>query len=166
TLTFSKIGDKISNFKLKVIEKTGIGTVSIVATSGSEKAKFDFEIDVRTPNAEQVKTVEKVLNSGESFSDAVNYFGVIGTNKAYFEVSNFPTLDLGRRLDSLISFLHGCIEQTTSAIFPQLYWADLMELDASRKAAIQTNVMGGIERIKSFQTANGGFAYWPGSAYD
>jgi len=166
SLSFKKIGDQIANFKLTVAEKTGIGTVSILATSGKEKAKFDFEIDVRTPNAEQVKTVEKVLNSGESFSDAVEYFGITGTNKAYLEVSNFPSVDLGKRLDYLISYPHGCIEQTTSSVFPQLFLADLMELDATRKASIQTNINAGIERIKSFQTANGGFSYWPGDTYD
>lgn len=166
SLTFSKIGDQIINFKLKVAEKTGIGTVSIVATSGSEKAKYDFEIDVRTPNAEQTTVTDKVLNPGESFTASVSYFGIEGTNKAYLEVSNFPAIDLGRRLDYLIQYPHGCIEQTTSSVFPQLYLADVMELDATKKTQIQTNISAGIERIRSFQTSNGGFSYWPGDQYD
>jgi alpha-2-macroglobulin len=166
SLTFKKVGDQISNFKLKVAEKTGVGTVSILATSGKEKAKFDFEIDVRTPNAEQVKIEEKILNAGESYSGDVDYFGVEGTNLAYLEVSNFPSIDLGKRLDYLISYPHGCIEQTTSSVFPQLYLADVMEMDVTRKSKIQTNITAAIERIKSFQTANGGFAYWPGESYD
>lgn len=163
---FNKVGDKIVNFDLEVAKKTGIGKVSIIATSGSQKATYDFEIDVRTPNTEQTKTVEKVLNAGESFSDAVDYFGILGTNKAYLEVSNFPPLDLGKRLDYLIGYPHGCIEQTTSSVFPQLYLSELVELDATRKSVIQQNVNAGIERIKLFQTANGGFAYWPGGTYD
>jgi hypothetical protein len=166
TLTFNKIGDKIVDFNLKVAKRTGIGKVTIVATGGSQKATYDFEIDVRTPNTEQVKTVEKVLDAGQSFSSAVNYFGVMGTNKAYLEVSNFPPLDLGRRLDYLINYPHGCIEQTTSSVFPQLYLSGLMELDQTKKSAIQANVLAAIERIKLFQTANGGFAYWPGATYD
>jgi uncharacterized protein YfaS (alpha-2-macroglobulin family) len=165
-LTFAEIGDKIANFKLKVAEKTGIGRVSIVATSGKEKAKFDIELDVRTPNAEQTVTVDKVLNPGESFADDIAYFGVEGTNKAYLEVSNFPAIDLGRRLDYLIQYPHGCIEQTTSSVFPQLYLADVMELDATKKASIQTNINAAIEKFRSFQTSNGGFAYWPGDSYD
>lgn len=165
-IAFNKIGDKIVNFNLKVAKKTGIGRVSIVATSGSQKATYDFEIDVRTPNTEQTKTEEKVLNAGESFTASVDYFGIVGTNKAYLEVSNFPPLDLGRRLDYLIGYPHGCIEQTTSSVFPQLYLSELVELDQSKKSGIQTNVNAGIERIKLFQTANGGFSYWPGGTYD
>ncbi|MCH2216418.1 MAG: hypothetical protein MK086_14730, partial [Flavobacteriales bacterium] len=166
SLTFSEIGDKLVNFKLKVAEETGIGKVSIVATSGNEKAKYDFEIDVRTPNSEQVITEEKVLDGGESFSYDMEYFGIKGTNQAYLEVSNFPPLDLGRRLDYLIRYPHGCIEQTTSSVFPQLYLSNLMDLEESRKLAIQQNVMNGINRLKLFQTSSGGFAYWPGGSYD
>jgi len=165
-LTFSEIGDKIANFKLKVAEKTGIATVSITAVSGSEKARFDIELDVRTPNTEQTKVEDKVLNPGESFEGDIAYFGMQGTNHGYLEISNFPAIDLGRRLDYLISYPHGCIEQTTSSVFPQLYLADIMELDANEKTKIQNNVNAGIERIKLFQTSNGGFAYWPGDSYD
>ncbi len=166
SITFNKIGDKIINFNLKVAKKTGIGKVEIIATSGSQKATYDFEIDVRTPNTEQTKTTEKVLDAGETFSTNVDYFGIDGTNQAFLEVSNFPPLDLGRRLDYLMSYPHGCIEQTTSSVFPQLYLADLLDLDAVKKQAIQANVTAGIDRIQLFQTSNGGFAYWPGGSYD
>lgn len=166
TLKFNKVGDKIVNFKLKVAQKTGVGKVQIVATSGSQKATYDFEIDVRSPNVKQTKTVEHILNAGESVSESVDYFGIQGTNQAYLEVSNFPPLDLGRRLDYLIGYPHGCIEQTTSSVFPQLYLSDLLELDQPKKQAIQTNINAGIDRIRLFQTANGGFAYWPGGSYD
>lgn len=166
SLRFDKIGDKIVNFKLKVAKKTGVGKVSIIATSGNQKATYDFEIDVRTPNAPQTVVAEKVLNSGEVFASDVDYFGIEGTNSAFIEVSNFPPLDLSRRLDYLITYPHGCVEQTTSGVFPQLYLSDLLELTKAKKDAIQQNVNAGIERIRLFQTTNGGFAYWPGNTYD
>ncbi|MBK9192666.1 MAG: hypothetical protein IPM77_14870 [Crocinitomicaceae bacterium] len=166
SLTFSEIGDKIANFKLKVAEKTGIATVTINAVSGSEKARFDIELDVRTPNSEQTKVQDKVLNPGEIFEGSMDYFGMQGTNRGFLEVSNFPAIDLGRRLDYLISYPHGCIEQTTSSVFPQLYLADIMELDATEKTKIQNNINAGIERIRLFQTSSGGFSYWPGDTYD
>lgn len=165
-IVFDKIGDKVVNFELQVAKRTGIGKVSIVATSGSQKASYDFEIDVRTPNTEQTYTVEKVLNAGERFQASLDYFGIAGTNRAYLEVSNFPPLDLGRRLDYLIAYPHGCIEQTTSGVFPQLYLEELMDLEPARKTAIQLNVKAGLERLKLFQTASGGFGYWPGNTYD
>ena len=121
---------------------------------------------MRSPNPIQTTTVEKILQAGESFNQDVAYFGLAGTNQAYLEISNFPPLDLGRRLDYLIDYPHGCIEQTTSAVFPQLFLADLMELDKKRKAEIQANVNAAIQRFQLFQTVNGGFSYWPGGSYD
>ncbi len=161
-ITFSKIGDKVINFDLTVAKRIGLGKVTVNAVSGNEKASYSFEIDVRTPNTEQTTIAEKVLSGGESFESAVEYFGVRGTNKAYLEVSNFPAIDLGRRLDYLIQYPHGCIEQTTSSVFPQLFLADLMELDATRKTTIQANINAAIEQIKLFQVSGGGFSYWPG----
>ncbi|MEM6700192.1 MAG: hypothetical protein AAF599_17440, partial [Bacteroidota bacterium] len=63
----------------------------------------------------------------------------------------------------LIRYPHGCIEQTTSTVFPQLYVENLLELKEEQKENIPNNIKGGINRLKQFQTSDGGFAYWPGS---
>lgn len=166
SLKFNKVGDKIINFNLKVAKRTGVGRVSIVATSGNQKATYDFEIDVRTPNVPQTNVDESVLNKGEVFEQKVDYFGIDGTNQAIIEVSNFPAINLGKRLNYLIDYPHGCVEQTTSAVFPQLFLSDLIDLDKKRKGEVQQNINAGIERLRLFQTSNGGFAYWPGNIYD
>jgi hypothetical protein len=80
------------------------------------------------------------------------------------EVSSVPTVDFGRRLDYLIQYPHGCVEQTTSSVFPQLYSTEIMDLDAVYKQKIQKNVTAGIQRLGGFQLANGGFSYWPGNS--
>ena len=62
----------------------------------------------------------------------------------------------------MIRYPHGCIEQTTSSAFPQLFVGDVMELDQERKKNIQTNINGAIKRIEKFITSSGGLSYWPG----
>jgi uncharacterized protein YfaS (alpha-2-macroglobulin family) len=79
------------------------------------------------------------------------------------EVSSIPTIDFNRRLQYLITYPHGCVEQTTSSVFPQLFLADVADISASRQADIQRNVTAGINRLSGFQLANGGFVYWPGN---
>jgi len=54
------------------------------------------------------------------------------------------------------------LEQTTSSVFPQLYLADIADVDATRKAKIQKNVTAGIQKLAQFQLTSGGFAYWQG----
>jgi uncharacterized protein YfaS (alpha-2-macroglobulin family) len=66
-------------------------------------------------------------------------------------------------LQYLITYPYGCIEQTTSAAFPQLYVGDIIHLSPGRQKEVNQNITKAIQRITGFQTASGGFAYWPGN---
>ena len=85
-----------------------------------------------------------------------------GTNEATLEISSLPPLSLESRLGELIRYPHGCLEQTTSALFPQFFLPGLMQLSSAQKAEIDKNVKAGLERMRAFQGAEGGFQYWPG----
>lgn len=74
-----------------------------------------------------------VLKANETKSLNWKTFGVAGSNKAIVEISSMPTIDFGRRLNYLIQYPHGCVEQTTSSVFPQLYLNDVLDLDNTKK---------------------------------
>ncbi len=162
SVSFAEIGDEVVNFKLKVNSMLGVGTVKIVATSGGEKAVYDIEIDVRNPNPKVVNVLESVVEAGKTWNTPYTPPGITGTNKGTIELSSIPPINLGERLKYLIDYPHGCIEQTTSAVFPQLYLSDIMELNSDFKVAITRNIKAGIDRIKLFQTTSGGMSYWAG----
>jgi len=166
TVEFEKEGDKVVRFQLKTANKLGIGKVSIVATSGKEKAKYDFEIDIRPSNPLVTDVTEAIVEVGESWESNYSFSGIQGTNEVSLEVSSFPAINLEQRLSYLIQYPHGCIEQTTSSVFPQLYLGSFTELSGSRKIEIETNVKEAINRMKNFQTASGGFGYWPGDVVE
>lgn len=165
TISFKEVGDEVLNFKLKVNSLLGVGTVKIIATSGSEKATFDIEIDVRNPNPKVVNVLESVIEAGKNWETPYTPAGMSGTNKGTIELSSIPPINLGERLKYLIEYPHGCVEQTTSSVFPQLYLAEIMELNSDFKIAIDKNIRIGIERLKLFQTSNGSMSYWAGQ-YD
>ncbi|MCC7301528.1 MAG: hypothetical protein IT233_02700 [Bacteroidia bacterium] len=164
-LTFKDIGDEVINFKMKVAPKTGLGSVRVIAESGSEKSVSEIEIDVRTPNPEVTDIDEIVLEPGKSWSLDYSFTGMGGTNKGVLEISSVPPMDLEKRLQYLMMYPHGCIEQTTSSVFPQLLVGNLLELTTKEKDQITKNVKAGIKRIQLFQTGAGGFSYWPGESY-
>ncbi len=164
TLSFSQTGDQVVNFKLKVKSQIGIGKVRITATSGAEKADYDIEIESRNPNPKVTAITEAVIEPGKSWTGNYKPIGIAGTNKGTLELSSVPPINLGERLRYLIEYPHGCIEQTTSAVFPQLFLADITELSSDLKVRTEKNIKAGIDRIRSFQTSSGGFSYWPGSA--
>jgi uncharacterized protein YfaS (alpha-2-macroglobulin family) len=162
SITFKDIGDDAVTFKLKVNSSLGVGRVKIIATSGSEKAVYDIELDVRNPNPKVVNVVEGLVEAGKTWNSTYTPPGMSGTNKGTVELSNIPPINLGSRLSYLMSYPHGCVEQTTSAVFPQLFLADIMELNSDLKVAVDRNVKAAIERLRSFQTTSGGLSYWPG----
>jgi len=164
TLTFAAPGDDMVRFNIKTASKTGIGRVKIEAISGDETATQQIELDVRLPGGEVTDVFATHLTQGERWEQEVAFPGMEGTNVAMLELSRIPPLNLGKRLFFLIHYPYGCIEQTTSSVFPQVYLNTLLELSPAQQAEIQKNVSAGISRLQSFQTGSGGFAYWPGEA--
>lgn len=162
SLRFAKTGDDLVTFDLKVKPQIGVGTVKVIAKSGKETATYFIDIDVRSPNPRVTNVQAGLVDAGKLWQQDFSYPGMAGTNKGILEVSSIPPLNLGKRLGYLLRYPHGCIEQTTSSVFPQVYLTHLLRLDKKTKDKIDGNIKAGIDRLKLFQTANGGLAYWPG----
>jgi uncharacterized protein YfaS (alpha-2-macroglobulin family) len=78
------------------------------------------------------------------------------------EVSSVPPINLSKQLDYLITYPHGCVEQVTSAAFPQLYVDIIAPLTDKQKQETERNIKAAITRLQSFQLPSGAFSYWPG----
>jgi len=158
---FKEPGDELAIFTLKAGQQAGPVRVTIEAASGGDKATQEIDIAIRNPNRAVVDVVDTVLDAGGAWSRPFTLPGVPGTNSALLDLSTIAPLNLGKRLDFLIAYPYGCVEQTTSSVFPQLYLDKVVDLSPARKAEIQNNVKTGIDRLKSFQNSRGGFSYWP-----
>ncbi|MCG8331481.1 MAG: MG2 domain-containing protein [Chitinophagales bacterium] len=161
-ISFSKPGDQVVNFPIEVSDRVGVAKFTITATGNGETAKQEIEILVRNPNPYVVDVDAKVLEAGNEHQYEFVPPGMAGTNEAILEVSNIPPINLGERLKYLIRYPYGCIEQTLSGGFPQLYVRQLLELSDEQEQSVPKNIQATIDRLKRFQTSNGGFAYWPG----
>ena len=162
-LTFAQPDEKMAYFNLVVGSATGIAKVQVIATSGNERSVYDVEIDMTNPNPLTSTYTDVILPPNSTKTISWKTFGVSGSNKARLEVSSMPTINLNGRLQFLIQYPHGCVEQTTSSVFPQLFLNDVVDLDATRKELIQKNITAGIARLGSFQLSNGGLPYWQGN---
>lgn len=155
--------DLTLDFALNVKGETGFAKVTVTATSGNYSATDEIEIEVRNPNPPVTQVADVVLDAGKTWNTTVTPFGVAGTNVTTLEISSLPPVNLGQRMRYLLQYPYGCIEQTTSAVFPQLYLDKIKALTDAEKTTIQRNVTAAIERLKTFVHSDGGFAYWPGS---
>ncbi|WP_299162471.1 MG2 domain-containing protein [uncultured Tenacibaculum sp.] len=164
TISFNQPDEKMAYFTLKVNDFKGIGKVKINASSGNEKASYEVEIDVLNPNPVTTEVKDLVLKSNEVKEIDFTAFGTKGTNTASVELSTLPPMNFTKRMGYLIRYPHGCVEQTTSSAFPQLYLPEIFDLSKEKQQSIERNIKATIQRLSDFQISNGGLSYWQGNS--
>ncbi|WP_288956186.1 MG2 domain-containing protein, partial [uncultured Polaribacter sp.] len=164
-LSFEKPDEKMVYFELEVLKANGINTVEVIATGGGEKSTYKVELDVVNPNPITSKVIDATIEGNQTQTISFKTFGIAGSNTAILELSTIPPINFSGRLEYLIQYPHGCVEQTTSSVFPQLFLTDLFDLPFAKKEEIQRNIEKGIARLGNFQKANGGLSYWMGEGY-
>ncbi|WP_310993369.1 alpha-2-macroglobulin family protein [Aequorivita marina] len=162
TVSFSEPGEQIVNFEFDVLPTNEFQTIEVKASGNGEKANYKVEIDVENPNPISQKATDYTLEANATQTIDFETFGVPGSNVATIEFSTLPPMNFGKRMEWLINYPYGCLEQTTSAAFPQLFLADIFDIPYDKKRKIEKNVKSAIQRLGRFQLANGGLTYWPG----
>lgn len=165
TLEFDQPGEKMVEFNLKIASKTGVGKVQVTASSGKNVAVYDVELNVRNANPPVTSAMGDIAEKGKQITLEYELPGLPGSNQATLEVSAIPPLDADRRIKYLINYPHGCVEQTTSSAFSQLFLPDLTDMNEQTRNRITDHVKAGIKRLQSFQISSGSFSYWPGLSY-
>ena len=148
--------------ELQVQEKLGAAFVEVEARSGAFTANTRIDVQVRSPALEQTTVTDTLLTPGQVWEGALPVAGIDGSRFATLELSTMPPINLERRLHELIVYPHGCVEQTTSSVFPQLFLDVLTDITPEAQKVVAQNIRAGIDRLRTFQTSSGGLTYWPG----
>ena len=163
-VSFDAPGDRLVALALRGGRSPGVATVEVVVEGHGHTVRQTIELDVRYPALPVTDVIGGVAEAGTSWSGQLALVSAAGPSRTMLEVSRVPPMDLDRRLDELIAYPHGCVEQTTSAVFPQVALRDLVELSPERSARIAENIKVALQRLQGFQTRSGGFGDWPGAA--
>lgn len=160
--------------QIPVIADYGYGTGSVtIAVKGillednsDTKIERSWSIGVRPAYAGTTRSYVLALDANENWelpNDALT--GLIdNTVEGQLVISNQPPLNIAQYIKDLFAYPYGCLEQTTSGLFPSLYAnsKQLAELgiktdsDEKRREKVQL----GISRILSMQRSNGSFGLW------
>jgi uncharacterized protein YfaS (alpha-2-macroglobulin family) len=165
TVSFDKSGDITVEFKVKAMDRPGAARLNVAAESpGLKTANHRTELEIRSTAIPVTEALTELVAAKGAWPGRIRLPGRAGTNAAVLELSRLPPLNLEKRLDFLIQYPNGCVEQTTSSVFPQLYLGRVLTLEAGRLAETRSNIAAGIDRLMGFRTSGGGFSYWPGDA--
>ena len=165
TIHFDEPGDKDISFAVATAARTGKAVITAEAVSGTEKATYKIEIEVRSPNPAESRAEMKVLQPGDKFDKSFTPFGMEGTSSLSAEIFTLPSVSLTRRLSFLTSYPHGCSEQITSAAFPQIYLPELLGNSLPDPEYVKSNIRAAINTLASRQLASGAVTLWPGGTY-
>jgi len=87
------------------------------------------------------------------------------TDQYSLKTSSLPAMSFARNVQYLLSYPYGCIEQTTSRVFPLLYYNDLVKVADPALfggKGPEYFIQEGILRLAGMRLADGTFAFWPG----
>lgn len=160
---FSQNTEADIKFKLRAKEAVGQAKITILGTAGDIHVESVTDIKVVPTSLRVYDKVTQKVEKGKTIKMKVPKVGLDGTNRATLDIALFPNMDFDHRLKWLIMYPYGCIEQTTSSVFPQLYLKKMGYFNEEESKEIDRNLNDGIFRLQQFMVNTGGFAYWPGN---
>jgi alpha-2-macroglobulin len=159
-------------FAVKAAPSIGNATVNVVVNGLKEKFTEKIELTVR-PTTSLMKTFASgVVNGGAVGNVNLQHDFIPSSIKSEMTVSKSPMVQFMDKFQHLLAYPHGCVEQTTSAAFPQLYFSEFVkQIQSGKKPYMKTgenelnpryNVEAAIHKLETMQLPSGGMSYWQG----
>ncbi|MEJ5272724.1 MAG: MG2 domain-containing protein, partial [Spirochaetota bacterium] len=164
-IIMTKEGEQTIYFNLTANEAVGLIEFNVEATNGKYFSSQKTQLDCIAGSARLYGSDYFAVAKGESKKFKIPVFGIKGSNQAEIIISTLLPKNLQKRLSYLIHYPYGCIEQTVSGAFPQLYLPELIELSKEDREKIDSFINAAIMKIRKMQISSGAFSYWPDSSY-
>lgn len=161
TVTIPASDNAVVTFEIKT-NSQGIANFDFTAKTSTAQTTASTPVTVESRGIPVTARQTFIIKPDKIFDAEINSIAQIGTIQNTLELSTLPQMNMNERLESLIKYPHGCIEQITSGAFPQLYLSGFMKLTSKQIEETKENVKSVLKRHKDYRTSSGGVAYWPG----
>lgn len=159
--------EKQLTFKLKAQNTVGEGKVTVTAKAQNEEFISSTNINVRPSTGLLKSDGNGIIKGGQSVKVDLKEDYIKESISGKLMLSKSPLVGFSKDLSYLIRYPYGCVEQTTSAVFPQLYLGELADKfnKADNKGTRDYNINEAIRKLQSMQMYSGGLSYWQGGTY-
>ena len=156
--------ERFVNVGLRTTTQVGKATVKVKTSAFGETFESTTDIPVRPISPFTSDAITGSVEGGESVTHDIADVYLSYNRKSYITLSPFPVANFAKELKYLVGYPHGCLEQTVSKAFPQIYLRDIaIMLDPSilNHGSPTYFVNEAITKIVSMQLPDGSFSYWP-----
>ena len=155
-------------FDIRIQDAIGEVNFNLSAEGNAEMTQIDVKLPLRSVAPPVTQTGQGVVRAGKPV-DFILPSNLIGNSSEFsLTLSPFPNIEFANSLRYLVRYPHGCLEQTTSKVFPLLYFSDLarsVEPMLAAEDSVDHYVTSGITKLESMLMPNNQFSYWPGGTY-
>ncbi|CAI8043525.1 Alpha-2-macroglobulin [Geodia barretti] len=155
-------------FDILVQDAIGEVNFNLSAHGNTQTTQLETKIPLRSVAPPITKTGHGVVRAGEPVDFIFPSNLIPDSSEFSLTLSPFPNIRFADSLRYLIRYPHGCLEQTTSQVFPLLYFSDLarsVEPMLAAEDSVDHYITSGITKIESMLKSDDRFAYWPGGTY-
>ncbi|MBP9197804.1 MAG: hypothetical protein KBF35_09075, partial [Saprospiraceae bacterium] len=164
-LTFNGKNQLAHTYDIEVLNKPGKLNVEMGISGGGKNMKEVTDILINYPNSFESSISKNIIEPGAKLSYTIKPKGYREVFTSKIMVSGLKVPNFTQYAEDLIDFPYGCLEQTTSAGFSQLYLDKIIQLDPSENRIRMENLQASINKISRFQQSSGKFNYWDGTYY-
>jgi len=174
SITLSPKQKQVLKLPIKGMQSSGAGkvTVNIVEDNQNKSDAVNLQrewiLGLRSPYAAELRQWDAVLKPNQTQELSAKLFAGLQVPGQHLIVnaSDQPPFNAAEHFSRLMSYPYGCLEQTTSRVWPLLLAteAELLQYDATdnKEIAKQRSKLVGqaISRILSMQRSDGSFGLW------
>ncbi len=161
-------------FRVSAPGSIGSGTIVATVKALNETFTETIELPIRPASPLQKRTGAGVVAGGAAQQLNLRTDFLPSSMRSQLVVSRSPMTEFAKDLRYLLQYPYGCLEQTVSAAFPQLYYGDLaatlgQKTGKTGKTGLfnpNYHVQEAIRKVEAQQMYNGSLSYWPGGDYD
>jgi uncharacterized protein YfaS (alpha-2-macroglobulin family) len=160
-------GEAVLTWKATPISLANHALTPALAHRLSDAVESRFQISYPMPLLRQTKLVTFNKPSvKQNLRDSIDSLLADGSGSIDLEFSRSPLVEAGGSIDYLLSYPHGCVEQTSSSLIPWLSVESLSPFIPSfakiPEEKVTAAIQAGADRLLSMQLPDGSFSYWPG----
>lgn len=156
------------HYYISAKDEIGKAKIKVKVNNGTENFIDETEISVRPAGGLLINSSQGFLKSGETVDINVED-QFIGTPQSKIIIDHSPLASLSKNMMYLVRYPHGCLEQTISAAFPQIYFPDMIKAMGSNTNKMAKgesemnptyNVNQALSKLNNLVNYDGNMSYW------